>query len=88
MARLLSRDFVKFMLVAAMAVFLPITMAGEAVALVFDGQSVGNDAGTTADVFGWLFAAAFFVVFLLTLIEQDRRLRAGHRSSTSSHASH
>jgi hypothetical protein len=88
MARTFSRDFVKFLLVTAMAICLPITMAGEAVALAFDGKPIGNDAGTTADIFGWLFAAAFFAVFVLVLIEQDRRLRAGHRPARSADTSH
>ena len=82
MPRLLTRP-VKLLLFAAMAVCLPITMAGEAVALVYDGGPVGNEAGTTADVFGWAFAAAFLAVFLLAIYEQDRRLRRAQRLSTA-----
>jgi hypothetical protein len=73
--RLLTRP-VRLVLFAAMAVCLPIAMAGEAVALVFNGQPVGNEVGTAADVFGWLFAAAFSVAFLLVIYEQDRGMRA------------
>jgi hypothetical protein len=81
MPRLLTRP-VMLLLFAAMAVCLPITMAGEAVALVYNGQPIGNEAGTAADVFGWLFAGAFLVVFLLVIYEQDRRMRVAERAST------
>jgi hypothetical protein len=74
MPRLLTRP-VKILLFAAMAVCLPLTMAGEAVALVYDGGAIGNEAGTAADVFGSLFAVAFLAVFLLAIYEQDRRMR-------------
>ena len=80
--RLLTRP-VKFLLFAAMAVCLPITMAGEAVALVYDGRPIGNEVGTAADVFGWAFAAAFLAVFLLSIYEQDRRLRRAQRLSVN-----
>ena len=82
MPRLLTRP-VKLLLFAAMAICLPITMAGEAVALVYDGGPIGNEVGTAADVFGWLFAAAFLAVFLLAIYEQDRRLRRARRLSAS-----
>jgi len=82
MPRLLTRP-VKILLFAAMAVCLPLTMAGEAVALVYDGGVVGNEAGTAADVFGWLFAVAFLAVFLLAIYEQDRRMRRVRRLSAS-----
>jgi len=75
---LLTRP-VKILLFAAMAVCLPLTMAGEAVALVYDGGVVGNEAGTAADVFGSLFAVAFLAVFLLAIYEQDRRMRRVRR---------
>ena len=78
MPRLLTRP-VKILLFAAMAVCLPLTMAGEAVALVYDGGAIGNEAGTAADVFGWLFAVAFLAVFLLAIYEQDRRMRRMRR---------
>ena len=78
MPRLLTRP-VKLLLFAAMAVCLPITMAGETVALVYDGGAIGNEAGTAADVFGWLFAVAFLAVFLLAIYEQDRRMRRVRR---------
>ena len=77
--RSFSRDFVTFVLVAAMAVCLPLTVIGGAAALVFDGQPIGNDVGTFADVFGWLFAAAFIAVFVLVIGEQDRKGRATAR---------
>lgn len=77
--RHLSRDLVKFLLVAAMAVCLPLTVVGEAAALVFNGETIGNDVGTFADVFGWLFAAAFIATFVLVLVEQDRKGRATAR---------
>ena len=80
MPRLLTRP-VKLLLFAAMAVCLPITMAGEAVALVYDGGPIGNEAGTAADVFGWAFATAFLAVFLLSIYEQDRRMRRTQRLS-------
>ena len=78
MPRLLARP-VKLLLFAAMAICLPITMAGEAVALVYDGGPIGNEVGTAADVFGWLFAAAFIAVFVLVIVEQDRKGRATAR---------
>jgi hypothetical protein len=78
MPRLLTRP-VKILLFAAMAVCLPLTMAGEAVALVYDGGAIGNEAGTAADVFGSLFAVAFLAVFLLAIYEQDRRMRRVRR---------
>ncbi|HEX2539321.1 MAG TPA: hypothetical protein VHL13_13640 [Pseudolabrys sp.] len=82
MPRLLTRP-VKILLFAAMAVCLPLTMASEAVALVYDGGVVGNEAGTAADLFGWLFAVAFLAVFLLAIYEQDRRMRRVRRLSAS-----
>jgi hypothetical protein len=80
MPRLLTRP-VKLALFGVMAVCLPLTMAGEALALAYNGGAVGNEAGTTADVFGWLFAAAFLAVFLLAIYEQDRRLRLSRRAA-------
>ena len=82
MPRLLTRP-VKILLFAAMAVCLPLTMAGEAVALIYDGGAIGNEAGTAADVFGSLFAVAFLAVFLLAIYEQDRRMRRVRRLSAS-----
>jgi hypothetical protein len=82
MPRLLTRP-VKILLFAAMAVCLPLTMAGEAVVLVYDGGAIGNEAGTAADVFGSLFAVAFLAVFLLAIYEQDRRMRRVRRLSAS-----
>ena len=82
MPRLLTSP-VKLLLFAAMAICLPITMAGEAVALVYDGGPIGNEVGIAADVFGWFFAAAFLAVFLLAIYEQDRRLRRARRLSAS-----
>ena len=76
----LSRDLIKFVLVTAMAVCLPLTMVGEAAALVFNGETIGNDVGTFADVFGWLFAAAFIAIFVLVIAEQDRKGRARERA--------
>jgi hypothetical protein len=86
MPRLLSRP-AKLLLFVAMAVCLPIALASEAVALVFDSQTLGNEVGTAADVFGWLFAVVFLTVFILAIIEQDRAMRArqGPRSSPASH---
>lgn len=78
MPRLLTST-VKLVLFAAMAVLLPLTMAGEAVALVFNGQPIGNEVGTVSDVFGWLFAAVFLTVFIMVIAEQERRLRAADR---------
>ena len=82
-----SRELIKFGLVAAMAVCLPLTMVGEAAALVFNGEPIGNDVGTVADVFGWLFAAAFLTIFLLVIVEQNRKGRARARAAAgqSSH---
>lgn len=88
MPRILFNDVVKLLLVAAMAIFLPLILAGEAVALVFDGQVVGNDVGTAADVLGWLFAAAFLALFLMMIIEKDRQFRAQRKVSTASRPSH
>ena len=82
MPRLLTRP-VKILLFAAMAVCLPLTMAGEAVALVYDGGAIGNEAGRAADVCGSLFAVAFLAVFLLAIYEQDRRMRRVRRLSAS-----
>lgn len=88
MPRSLSRDVLNLVLFAAMALCLPIVLAGEAVALAFDGQAIGNEAGTAADVFGWLFAAAFLVAFLLTILAQDRAMRNRQAPGPRSHASH
>jgi len=81
MPRLLTRP-VKLLLFAAMAVCLPITMAGEAVALVYDGGPIGNEAGTAADVFGWAVAAAVLAASLLAVYVLYRRLRRAQRLST------
>jgi hypothetical protein len=75
MPRFQSR-LAKLALTAAMAVCLPITLAGEAVALAFDGKPLGNEVGTAADVFGWLFTVAFVAIFILMVVEQDKIMRA------------
>ena len=75
----------KFLLAAAMAICLPITMAGEAVALVYDGKPIGNEVGTAADVFGWLFAAAFLLIFALVIFEQDWMMRTRPAKRDRSH---
>ncbi len=88
MARAFSRSLATFVLFVAMAVSLPITMAGEAVALAFNGGAIGNEAGTAADVFGWVFAAAFVAAFVLSVAEQERRFRAGYRSNSGARSGH
>jgi len=70
---------IKLVLFAAMAALLPITMAGEAVALAYNGEPIGNQVGTVTDVLGWLFAAAFLTVFILMIADQNRRMRAADR---------
>ncbi|HXD43748.1 MAG TPA: hypothetical protein VN655_01335 [Pseudolabrys sp.] len=75
MPRFQSR-LVKLILAAAMAVTLPITLAGEAVALAFDGKPLGSEVGTATDVFAWLFTAAFVAIFILMVVDQDRMMRA------------
>ena len=75
MPRLQSR-LAKLVLATAMAVTLPITVAGEAVALAFDGKPLGNEVGTVTDVFAWLFTIAFVAIFILMIVDQDRMMRA------------
>ena len=41
-----------------------------AVALIWNGQTIGNSAATTADVIGSVFSVAFFAAFVLRMVEE------------------
>jgi hypothetical protein len=56
-----------------MAVCLPLTLITGAVALIWNGQPIGNTATTTADVFAYAFSAAFFAAFVLRMTEERSR---------------
>ena len=51
---------INFVLVAAMGVCLLLVMIAGTAGLVWNGKAPGDIAGSVADVFAWLFAAAFF----------------------------
>jgi hypothetical protein len=66
-------DLGSLILVASMVVFLTLAIVGESIALVFNGQPIGNMAASAADVSAWLFAALFFFAFAATLVRERSR---------------
>jgi hypothetical protein len=72
-SKLASREKVIVILGAVMVVCLPLTILAGAVALIWNGQTIGNTATTTADVFACAFSAAFFAAFVLRMTEERSR---------------
>ena len=60
-------------LVASIVVFLALAIVGEIIALIFEGQPIGNTAALTADVSAWLFAALLLFAFVATLVRERFR---------------
>jgi hypothetical protein len=58
-----------------MTVCLPLAVVGQLIAIFLHRGVVRTDLATGADVFGWLFTAAFVLTMLLTLYVEERRLR-------------
>ena len=65
-------ETIKLVLFAVMAVSLALVVIAGAVFLIWNGQPIGNSASMVADVFAWLFTAAFVIAFLLSMFEQRR----------------
>lgn len=68
--QLVSRENIVVILGAVMVVCLPLTIVAGAVALIWNGQTIGNSAATTADVIGSVFSVAFFAAFVLRMVEE------------------
>ena len=74
--KLVPRENMVVILGAVMVVCLPLTIVAGAVALIWNGQTIGNSAATTADVIGSVFSVAFFAAFALAMAEQRSRSSA------------
>ena len=72
-SKLISRENVIVILGAVMVVCLPLTILTGVVSLVWSGQTIGNTAATTADIFGSAFSVAFFAAFVLRMAEERSR---------------
>ena len=72
-SKFVSRENLIVILGVVMVVCLPLTILTGAVALIWNGQTIGNTATTTADVFASVFAAAFFAAFFLRMAEDRSR---------------
>ena len=72
-SKLVSRANVHALLGVIMIVCLPLTIVAFFVALIWAGQSIGNMAITTADVFASIFSVAFFGAFALAMTDQRSR---------------
>jgi len=68
--KLVSRENIVVILGAVMIVCLPLTIVAGAVGLIWNGQTIGNSAATTADVIGSVFSVAFFAAFVLRMVEE------------------
>ena len=67
------RENAIFILGVVMVVCLLLTILTGSVALIWNGQTIGNTATTTADVFGSAFSVAFFAAFVLRMAEERSR---------------
>jgi uncharacterized membrane protein YdjX (TVP38/TMEM64 family) len=72
-SKFVSRENVIVILGVVMVVCLPLTILTGAVALIWNGQTTGTMATTTADVFGSAFSVAFFAAFGLRMAEERSR---------------
>jgi hypothetical protein len=72
---LLSREGASRIFLSIMAICLPLAVAGQMTAICLQRGTVRYDLATGADVFGWLFTAAFLLTMLLTICVEERRLR-------------
>jgi hypothetical protein len=74
-SKLVSRENVIVIFGVVMVVCLPLTILTGAVALIWNGQAIGNTAMATADVFASAFSAAFFAAIILRMAEERSRGR-------------
>lgn len=65
-------ETINLVLFAVMAIALALVIVAGAVFLIWNSEPIGNTASMVADVFAWIFAAAFSIAFLLSMIEQRR----------------
>jgi hypothetical protein len=76
-----SRETIRLILVAVMAIFLALTFAVGTATLIWSGRPYGDSLRLIAAVFAWIFTAAFFTSFILAVIDERkerRRKRAGY----------
>jgi len=60
-------------LLPVMIVSLLLTVVAGTLALVWNGQPIGDNVATAADIFGWLFAAAFSAAFFHAVWREQRK---------------
>lgn len=73
--KLLTREHASLILAAVMFVSLALTIVAEILALVWNGQPIGNTAATVADTFATFFSIAFFISFGLVMFGHQRQTR-------------
>lgn len=76
--RQIIRDNVHFGLGIVVVVCLALIIVTFPVTLIWNGQPAGAAAALIADAFAWLFAAALFAAFVLSVVEQRKGGGAGH----------
>jgi len=63
---------VLLLLLPVMIVSLLLTVATGAAALVWNGQPIADKVADAADVFGWVFAVAFLMAFIVMVLRANR----------------
>ena len=80
------RDNVHVGLGIIMIVCIALIVVTFPVALIWNGQPAGAAAALITDGFAWLFAAAFFAAFVLSMFGQRKTDVVGkHRDGVSPH---
>lgn len=79
--RLTILDNVHFGLGIVMIGSLALIIVTFPLMLIWIGQPAGAAAALIADAFAWLFAAAFFVAFVLSVVEQRKSDGVRHQSN-------
>jgi hypothetical protein len=76
-----SRETIRLILMAVMGLCLALTLVIGTATLIWSGQPYGDTLRLIASVFAWLFTAAFFMSFLLAVVDErkmSRSKRAGY----------
>jgi hypothetical protein len=74
-----SRETIRLALMTIMGLCLSLTLAIGTAALIKSGQPVGDTLRFIAAVFAWIFTAAFFVSFIIAVVD-ERKISRGKRA--------
>jgi hypothetical protein len=74
-----SRESIRLALMSVMGLCLFLTLAIGTATLVWSGPPYGDTLRFIAAVFAWIFTAAFFMSFILAVVD-ERKISRGKRA--------